>query len=149
MRRLSHKRAQRGVEAQGRQLVEECESFLTGRYPRLLLSQGDPVPNWAWLSALAHAPAGELDAGIREEMAAPGGDHMTATWEGALELLVGELFMTAERAGTTVDRLQRALIAEVELKGPWAESGAVLGPSRCVQDVRRVLCRFGDPSRHR
>ncbi len=148
MRWPSQKRADRGVEAEGRRLVGECESFLSGRYPELLLSEGSRVPDWAWMSALAHAPVEALAADTRQALTAPGRDRMTVLWEGALELLAGELMMTAERAGTTVERIQRALVAEVELKGPWAESGAVtLGPTRCVQDVRRVLCRFGDTSR--
>ena len=40
----------------------ECESFFVGRYPSVLQAQGLPVPEWAWLSMLAHAPVDLLAA---------------------------------------------------------------------------------------
>jgi hypothetical protein len=75
---------------------------------------------------------------------------MTVLWQGAFDLLAQELMTTAERSGSSIEALQRALIAEVELKRPWAESGApVLGPSRLVRDVRQVLSRFRGSSQPR
>lgn len=49
-----------GYQARASQLVAECEEFLLGRYPWVLLARGWPVPGWAWMSALAHAPADSL-----------------------------------------------------------------------------------------
>ncbi len=50
------------VKSEAHELVEESECFLTGRYPSALQSGGRPVPGWAWLSMLAHAPADVLMA---------------------------------------------------------------------------------------
>jgi len=146
----SHRSKNRGIEARARRLVGECESFLLGGYPGVLQADGRPVPEWAWLSALAHAPADSLQARAGRDHARPPADHPTALWQDALDLLALELITTAERSGSSVEELQRALIAEVELQRPWAESGApMLGPHRLVRDVRQVLCLFRGSSRRR
>jgi hypothetical protein len=140
----------RRIEGGACQLVAECESFLLGRYPWALQARGCPVPEWAWLSALTHTPASSFMTRADRERAGSCPDHMTVLWQGAFDLLAQELMTTAERSGSSIEALQRALIAEVELKRPWAESGApVLGPSRLVRDVRQVLSRFRGSSQPR
>jgi hypothetical protein len=144
LRRSTH----RGIEVQARQLIGESESFLLGGYARTLQAQGSPVPYWAWLSALAHTPVESLMTRGDRGRARRYPDHVTALWQGAVDLLAQELFTTAERTGSSVEEVQRAVIADVELQRPWAESGAsVLGPSRLVHDVQQVLCRFRGSSR--
>lgn len=139
----SHRSNNRRVETQARQLVRDCESFLLGRYPWVLQAKGCPVPEWAWLSALIHAPADSLMAQAEREQAGPCPDHMTVLWQGALDLLAQELMTTADHTGCSVEELQRALIFNVELNPTRRAVGAlVLGPSRFVQDVRQVLGRF-------
>lgn len=95
------------------------------------------------MSALAHAPADSLMTQGERKHVGLWPDPVTVLWRGALDLLTQELITTAERNGLSVEEVQRALIVNVELKRPWAESGAsVLGPSQFVQDVRQALRRF-------
>jgi hypothetical protein len=102
------------------------------------------------MSALAHAPAPSLMTHCERKRVGPWPDHVTVLWRGALDLLTQELITTAERNGSSVEEVQRALIVDVELKRPWAESGtSVLGPSQFVQDVRRALSRFRGSSYRR
>jgi len=132
----------RRAKAQAHQLVGECEGFLAGRYPSILQSQGYPVPGWAWLSMLAHAPADALVAQA-EGAGRSCRDHLSVLWLGAVALLCQELVMVADRTGSSLEELQRAVILEVELtwKRPRFE-GSVTGPSQFVSDVRRALQRF-------
>ena len=44
-----------------RDLVQECEAFVTGRYYEVLLGQHQPVPPWAWINALAHGERCEVE----------------------------------------------------------------------------------------
>jgi len=133
----------RRLESQARQLVNECESFLVGRYPSVLRAQGLPVPEWAWLSMLAHAPVDRLvtqNAGVRRRQI---GDHLTVLWLGAVALLAQELVMVADRTGCSVEELQHAVILNVELNWRRPLFGAsVMGPSRFVEEVRQALSRF-------
>ncbi len=131
------------VKTQARQLVGECESFLVGEYPILLQHRGLPIPEWAWLSVLAHAPADVLvqhaRGGSRERFRG----HLHAVWLGAVALLAQELVIVAERAGCSVEDLQHDVLLEVELT--WARSApgpSGLGPSRFVGEVRQALHRF-------
>jgi hypothetical protein len=85
-----------------------------------------------------------------KKRAGPWPDHRTVLWRGALDLLNQELITAAERNGSRVEEVQRAMIVDVELERPWAESGtSVLGPSQFVQDVRQALSRFRGSSHHR
>jgi hypothetical protein len=47
-------------ESIGRDLVEECEAFLTGRYVELLVERGASIPDWAWTNLLAHGTRHQL-----------------------------------------------------------------------------------------
>ena len=44
-----------------REVVDECEAFVTGRYYELLHSRHQPIPGWAWVNPLAHSHRGELE----------------------------------------------------------------------------------------
>jgi len=95
----------RCAETNERALVRECESFLSGRYATFLESRGLPVPDWAWLSELAHAPAEQVTALVaaprrRARVLPP------ARWQKAMSLLAQELVATAQRTDCTVDELR-------------------------------------------
>ncbi len=139
----SHRSRDRRFEGQARQLVRESQSFLMGRYPDVLRAQGLPVPGWAWLSMLVHTPPDVLVAQAAEGKACGPTDHVTVLWQGALALLARELITLADRTGLSVEHLQHALIFDEGLERAWPVFDAsVIGPSRFVQDVRQVLCRF-------
>jgi hypothetical protein len=44
-----------------RDLVQECEAFVTGSYYEVLLQQHQPIPPWAWVNALAHGARCEVE----------------------------------------------------------------------------------------
>ncbi len=131
------------LKSQARQLVGECESFLVGELPSVLQHRGLPVPDWAWLSVLAHAPtdvvAGHASGGSRGRFRG----HLNAVWLGAVALLAQELIMVADRTGCSVEDLQHDVLLNVELSWERPMPGeSVVGPSRFVEEVRRALHRF-------
>ena len=111
----------RQLTALARQLVEECESFLAGEYPSLLERRGLPIPEWAWMSVLAHAPGDVLvwhaHGGSRELSRG----HLHAIWLGAVALLAQELVMVADRTDCRVEDLQHEVMLRVELN--WESPG--------------------------
>ena len=133
----------RRIRSQGRELVEECESFLAGQYPSVLQARGDPVPEWAWLSLLAHAPADVL---IDQAMGGPPRqyrDRLNLIWLGAVALLTQELVMQADRTGCSVEEVQHSVLLRLELSWarPWSATSMV-GPSRFVEEVRQAIDRL-------
>ncbi|MBF6557537.1 MAG: hypothetical protein IVW52_15520 [Acidimicrobiales bacterium] len=133
----------RRIRSQARELVEECESFLTGQYPSVLQARGVPVPEWAWLSLLAHAPAETLmdhaAGGPRRNYL----DRLNLIWLGAVALLTQELVVQAERTGCSVEELQHAVLVRLELR--WVQTpstASVVGPSPFVEEVRQALNQF-------
>lgn len=130
-------------QSQARQLVGECESFLDGTLPAVLERRGLPVPEWAWLSMLAHSPADALEQHVNGGSRGRFRSHVNAVWLGAIALLAQELVMVADRTGRSIEDLQHLLILDVELN--WERSTAtdwVMEPSRFVEQVRRALGRL-------
>jgi len=140
----------RHLSIQGRQLVRECESFLSGQYPSFLQTRGLPVPEWAWLSLLVHAPTDALVDQVAGGPARQYRDHLNVLWRGAVALLAQELVIVAERAGCSVGELQRDVLLRVELGWDRTPSGAPgTGPSRVVEEVRQALSRYRGSSHPR
>lgn len=143
MWRPAHSARSRRAEALGRQLVGECESFLAGRYPSVLQDHGLPVPGWAWLSVLAHAPTESLaehaTGGLRRRSL----DATTAQWQQAVALLAQELVTTAYHTGCRVEELQHSLIFDIELEPSRSVFFACrAGPNQLVAEVRQALGRY-------
>jgi len=133
----------RRIRSQGRELVEECESFLTGQYPCVLQARGVPVPEWAWLSLLAHAPADVL---IDHAMGGPPRQHrdrLNLIWSGAVRLLTQELVSQADRTGCSVEEFQHSVLLRLELSWarPWSAT-SMAGPSQFVEEVRQAIDQF-------
>jgi hypothetical protein len=130
-------------KSQGRELVAECEGFLAGELPCVYLRRGIWVPEWAWLSMLAHASPEQLaryaEVGPRQR---PYG-NLELVWSKAVALLAHELLVASDRTGVGVGVLQHAVLVDMELRRDrpervtWAE-----GPSRFVDEVRYALDRF-------
>ncbi len=131
------------VKSQARQLVGECESFLAGDLPSALQNRGLPVPEWAWLSMLAHAPT---EVVVRYATGGPGGrfrGHLNSVWLGAVALLAREVVIVAGRTGCSVEELQHEVFLDLELNWRRVMSGGpATGPRRFVDEVRKALHRF-------
>ena len=126
---------------EGRCLVEEAEQFLTGTYVQSLLLQGTDIPEWAWVSLLAHTPQAELSGRMDDLPQAWQADPVTVLWLCAVALLAQEVLEVAESNGCTVGELQRALISEFETGRRREGSTQTMGPSRFIQEVRSTLSR--------
>lgn len=127
-------------------LVYECESFLDGRYASELDAQHLSVPEWAWLSVLAHSPAKRLvlwarstDGGGRDRLGC------TDEWRQAVAVLAGKLLTTAAATGATVEDLQRSSLVALELDPSQDRAGAS-DPSRFVGEVLTALDAYRDSS---
>ncbi len=139
---LARSRSRR-IRSQSRELIEDCEGFLTGQYPSLLQDRGIPVPEWAWLSLLAHA---HVDVLLDHATRGPRRDYrnrLNLIWLGAVALLTEELVLQAKRTGCSVEELQHAVLLPLELRWdrPWS-AASTIGPSRFVEDVRQALNQF-------
>jgi len=129
------------------QLVRECECFLTGRYASVMHSQGLPVPDWAWVSVLTHAPAEQLVTYAARAHKKRTRTRMPLQWQGAVALLAQELLITAEITGCSVEDLQRSILLGMELQYSRPARGVTAtDPSRMFKEVQRAFGRFRDGS---
>jgi hypothetical protein len=136
------------LKSQGRQLVAECESFLVGELPAVFEDEGLPVPEWAWLSMLAHAPSDGLVRPMDGGTTGRFRGQLNVVWLRAVDLLAQELIMVADRTGCTVEELQHDVLLDVELNWERPRPGTpAMGPSRFVEEVRNALHRFRGSSR--
>lgn len=145
-------------------LVQESESFLSGRYAYDLWAKNEPVPDWAWLNVLAHASPEFLATLARGYMDVHPGRATTKTnglshrhwlagsplaeanagqWNNALSLLAGELLDVAERTGRDVASLQQEVVVNLELAYSGAgRATARVQPWQLVGEVLRALEEF-------
>lgn len=94
-----------------RELAVECEAFLAGHYARLLNDDHRPVPEWAWLNALAHG--GEEDV---RAFANDGSCSYAAEWNHALAFLAQEVLSEATRRRCTLFDLQSSTLVPLEFE---------------------------------
>jgi urease gamma subunit len=134
-------------ESQSRMLIQECEHFLTGTYAFELLSHGLPVPEWAWLNVLVHAPVEVLVAQAARSHRKRLRLGVTAQWRETVAILADELMTAASHAGCDVEELQRSILLALELERAWPAVGSSLtDPHRLAQEVRQALRGFQDMS---
>jgi hypothetical protein len=91
---------------------DECDAYLAGEWAEFCLAHGAPLPPWAWLNHVAHAPEAALARAVQ-----PGrGPWTTPTeWDGLRRSVVESLFRHAEERRVTVSQLQRAVLVPIEL----------------------------------
>jgi hypothetical protein len=100
-------------EPAARELVVECDAFVTGLYAEYLLARCRRVPVWAWTNLLAHGTEHDLHeavviGGARVPLAAQ-------LWWSARAYLAGEVLDMAA-AGRPLRTLQRVVLAPLELQ---------------------------------
>jgi len=91
---------------------DECDAYLAGDWAEFCLAQGLPVPPWAWLNRVAHAPEAVLGGAVRRR---PGPQLTPTEWDGLRRSVVESLFRHAAERGVTVSHLQRAVLVPIEL----------------------------------
>ena len=93
------------------ELADECATFLSGHYAQYLEHDGRPVPDWAWLSLLAHSSEQDLrDLAAHRWGAADGG------WRLAWAFVAHHVLTEAERQGHAVIELQQSTLVPLELE---------------------------------
>jgi hypothetical protein len=114
-RKLIFWRRSRG---EARELVDECEAFLNGRYLFEMARQPTRPPAWVWFNTLAHGQRSDIEA----LAAAKAGytDEISAAQYFAREVLA-----TADLAGLSLQVLQRELLVPIELSCGTSDSARV------------------------
>ena len=87
---------------------EECEAWLAGTWAEFLADHGDPVPAWAWVNKLAHAPERVVRSMTR--LPAVNSDE----WSRLRGCVAESLLKEAVEKGATVTELQRSVLVPIE-----------------------------------
>ena len=122
-----------------RELVAECEAFLSGRYAPCLASRGGSVPPWAWLNLLAHGEPDDIKA------LANGDPHWrgcsgASVWHDALSFLAQEMVAQAIRQNLLLAELQRLSLIPLELELAGSREPST-SPTTFVGRVRHAIAR--------
>ncbi len=133
---------ERVASSEERALVRECEIFMSGRYATFLYARGLDVPQWAWLSELAHAPAERLSAAAVQARRRRAHIYPPRRWQGATSLVAHELVATAQRTGDTLEDIQRLVLLPIELELADPLGHSATDSARLVDEVRRALVYY-------
>lgn len=133
-----HRRAEPPAE----DLVSECEAFLAGRFAGVFDQRGEPVPPWAWLNRLAHAPREQIQA-----LAATAGPprrlgQRPSDWRDAVATVAVDLLGLAPD-DQSLHSLQLSALLPVELALMGDKAGLAGTPQELLRTARFAL--FGSP----
>jgi len=133
MRRLLRRGDER-TKRRGRHLARECEVYLSGDYAQYLDRRDLRIPNWSWISLLAHARPEQL----RSLSVRTGGSTRlqkgTKAWWQAVAFLAAEVLSRADD-DDQLEHLRRSILLPLELK----DLSTGRAPQRPGELVRRVL----------
>jgi hypothetical protein len=105
-----------GSRRRGSDLVRESEVFLSGDYAEYLETRSENVPNWAWLSVLAHGTPGQLRSLADQNTISARAGLRTSVWWQALAFLAGEI-VSQRDDDQDLDQLRRSVLVPLELRG--------------------------------
>jgi hypothetical protein len=128
-----------GSRAWERELVAECEAFVSGHYAQYLGREGRSVAPWAWVNVLAHGGPDEIDALIRGEPGWRAGSD-TTVWHEALAFLAQELVGQSIRQNLSLAELQRLTLVPLALELARRPIPS-LDPTAFVARVRSAIAR--------
>jgi len=115
------------------EMVRGCESFLGGRLLETLSGDSEPIPEWAWISVLAHAPEEYLaDCASR---GLPPHAEDRGIWSRTLCVLSALLLDHAARTGKPLGQLQHDIVLPIELQAHVRP----IAPSTCVRLLTSAL----------
>ena len=140
--RWSLSKGDKGTRRGQRDLVRECEFYLSGHYAEYLERRNERVPNWAWLNVLAQGSP-ETFRTLAAENAPIGGMGMkSSAWWHAVGFLAGEI-LSQRVDDRGLDELRRSVLVPLELNG----LAAGRPPERPGELVRTVLDALDQPPR--
>jgi hypothetical protein len=118
-----------------RELVKETEAFLSGHYAEYLDARSLLVPDWAWLSVLAHGSFEQLRSlAVSSHDVRP--TRTALGWQ-AVAFLASEIVSQLDD-DRGLDELRRAVLLPLELTSPSVDTTAK-GPVRLVRTVLDAL----------
>lgn len=130
------------IRRRGRELVQECDVYLSGHYADYLETHHRPIPDWAWLSVLAHAHPEQLRALVTEVSHGGGRPARTTVWWQAIGFLAGEI-LSRQDSDQILEELRRAVLVPLELQ--WlAASEPMRRPRQLVRTVLETLDQYRD-----
>ena len=106
----------RGTRRRQRDLVHECESYLSGQYAEYLERRNKRVPNWAWLNVLAQGSPQTFRSLAAENVPIGGIGMRSSAWWQAVGFLAGEI-LTQRIDDRGLDELRRSVLVPLELNG--------------------------------
>jgi hypothetical protein len=118
----------------GQHLARECAVYLSGGYAEYLDRRDRRIPNWSWISLLAHARPEQLH---RLSVRTGGSTRLqkrTDAWWEAVAFLSAEVLSRADDDEELED-LRRSILLPLELKDLFTGRP----PQRPGELVRRVL----------
>ena len=118
----------------GSDLVRESEVYLSGNYAEYLETRNENVPNWVWLSVLAHGTRGQLRSLVDQNTLYGRAGMRTSVWWQAVAFLAGEI-LSQRDDDLGLDELRRSVLVPLELNG----LAAGRRPQRPGDLVRSVL----------
>jgi hypothetical protein len=119
------------VDPVDRELGDECEAFLRGKYLPWLLAEGLPVPGWAWLNRAAHASYEEIGRHVHEL----GVPEQPCCYPHAALLIEGILVIDVQPSHLA--EVQRTVVVPLELE----MIAQTLSPRAAMDRVARALHR--------
>jgi hypothetical protein len=131
------RKCDRGSRTRGRDLIRECEVYLSGHYAEYLETRNENVPNWAWLNVLAHGGPEQLRSLVHENSLYGRGGMRTSVWWQAVAFLAGEILSQQDDDGG-LDELRRSVLVPLELNG-LAEGCPPQRPGDLVRTVLDAL----------
>ena len=92
----------------------EFDAYLDGSYVTWLLSNGQPVPGWAWLNRVAHGQLDDIRAMATHLRRLPATREEVGAWQQVAAFLAKEVVAAAGDEEQLLD-LQRRVLVPVEL----------------------------------
>jgi hypothetical protein len=124
----------RRLRRQRKDLVQECEVYLSGHYAHYLEMRNESVPNWAWINVLAQADADLLRSLVADNALHAGVRMRNSVWWQALVFLAAEI-LSQRNYDRDLDELRRSVLVPLQLKWLATEQP----PERPGELVRSVL----------
>jgi hypothetical protein len=127
-----------------RRLVKESAVYLSGRYAEYVETRNRPIPDWAWLSTLAHASPEQLRQ-LADQFHRGGTRTRATVWWQAVAFLAGEI-LSQHDDDRSLDELRRSVLVPLELE--WLSAGRRLQrPRQLVRMVLDALDQYQDSQR--
>jgi hypothetical protein len=135
--RWSVSKGDRRSRRRQKDLVQQCESYLSGNYVEYLERRNEAVPNWAWLNLLSQGSAERIRSLASERLPVGGMGMNSAAWWQAVAFLAGEILLQQDD-DHGLDELRRSVLVPLELSG-LAEGQIPKRPGELVRTVLDAL----------